>query len=268
MKRFVLALLAAVSTAQAIEPANAADQYVYVNSAAVLPASAGEPANRETHGERVLELPNDGLKWDLLVFTSPDWTAKPAEAAVVQWFATNPRLAGLKKQVRYHHRTTADFSFKHKWVQVVGNDPKQVPCVILQSAAGHKCFKASGDNLPKTADGLADAIAGKLSVAYNSGELHGMAGGVYAGESCGASAVERAGAGRLRPRPCPGPGPCPNPKVEPLVPPVTTVTTTVVPSVPDDVEDHGSQGFPVGLVLLAGAAAFAVAFIVQIKNAA
>lgn len=220
-----------------------ADRVVAVNAAA------------DQYAERVLELPNDGQKWDLIIFTSAAWETNRVEREFVSWFTTNARLAAFRKQVRFHHRTTGDFAFKHKWAKVYGTDPKLFPGLILQSAAGHKVYKASGENLPKTSAALANAISARLSTAYAAGELVGDAQELY-----GARLEGR----RLRPL-CPQP----NPNTEPLVPQVpTTVVTNVVPTIPDDVEEKDEHGSPVGLIVAVGLVTLAVAFVVQIKNAA
>lgn len=187
-------------------------------------------------GERVLELPNDGQTWDLIIFTSPTYNAVPLERQLLSWFTTNARLAALKSQVRFHHRTTADFSFHHKWVKVVGSDPKNLPTLILQNASGRKCFKVSGSNLPKTSTALADAIAAKLSTAYSAQELD--AGTLYGGPCDNR---------RCRPF-----HPRPNPVPEPLVPQAPTNVVTTVPVIPDDVNDKpaASDGPPWGLIAL------------------
>jgi hypothetical protein len=109
-------------------------------------------------GERV-ELPDDGDKWDLIVFTSDAWQQDARESAFVKGFDTDPGLKKIKSRTRYHHYTTSHPIYQSQFRSVVKDS---YPCCILQRPNGYKVYKASANNVPRSPDALCSAMKTKV----------------------------------------------------------------------------------------------------------
>lgn len=113
------------------------------------------PAIPRPREDRIVELPEDGEKWHLTV--AGDTTA----AATIKWqIEAAPRLTHLSGQVITHFYTP-DFWWVKGYLQ---EDPK--PVVMLQDRTGRIVYKASGADVPASAEELADEIEASV-LAYN-----------------------------------------------------------------------------------------------------
>ena len=102
----------------------------------------------EPRRDRVSDLPEDGDQWDLVVVT--DGSASGEQ--LVRAFKESPRLADFSSQVKSHF-----YPANFWWVTwYFGQDIK--PMVIVQDQHGQLVYKVQGDNMPATADELADEI--------------------------------------------------------------------------------------------------------------
>jgi hypothetical protein len=180
--------------------------------------------------ERVEARPEDGQKWDTIIFTTDNWQNNPAEVRLVSWFQSNDRLKAFASQTRVHYYTPSRWeygTFRH----AVGD---QFPCCIVQQPDGKRAFKASGDNIPKTADALASAISKDVA---NSVRTVPRVAHAQVDDTPTANRLPHP----FRPRPNPNPNPpCvgPNCPVNPApgVPPA--VAPAGPPVVPDTVNVH------------------------------
>lgn len=116
------------------------------------PVVQAKPVIQRPREDRVVELPEDGDEWHLTVAAD--------SGTIKQHIADAPRLTHLAGQVKTHHYG-ADFW----WVTwYLHDDPK--PVVILQDGKGRVVYKASGVNVPASAEELADEIEASVW-AYN-----------------------------------------------------------------------------------------------------
>lgn len=111
-------------------------------------------------GELVVNLPEDGHVWQTIIFTSDNWMQNPKERQFVAWFKADPKLQALCRQTKFHHITPKKVVYKYRFTGVVHDS---FPCVIVQTCNGHKVYKTSGKNVPKSAPALASQISAKLS---------------------------------------------------------------------------------------------------------
>lgn len=184
----------------------------------------------ETKAEdRVINLPEDGGLYHTSLFLHHDWRRRPRDRMLLAWFGSNPRLLSLRHQTFWHIYTERTPLFVNRYSKTV----RVLPCVRVQWPNGRVVYQASGENLPKTANGLAVKIVK----------------GIY----------------RLaRPRPCPRPHPAPDPAPEPDV----DVDVNVTPVIPDVTPDTPTQPeFPWGLLVIAVLLASAVPVVIHFKNA-
>jgi len=106
-------------------------------------------------GERVNDLPEDGKKWYISVFSDNPEHDK--------WFATDSHLKHIKGQVHYRWYGSRSAEYKERYAK---STPK-LPCIRLQNAAGQVVYNVVGvgpavTNVPATSRllsyGLFDAI--------------------------------------------------------------------------------------------------------------
>jgi hypothetical protein len=115
--------------------------------------------------ERVVDLPEDGDQWQLVIIYT-DKTRNPADRAVAAMFATTPRLQSLVAQTKVY-----EYPPTHWWaVEKLQGNP--TPAVILQAvepgnnARAKVVYKASGPNLPMDGEVLADEIQHNIETMY------------------------------------------------------------------------------------------------------
>jgi len=118
--------------------------------AATTPAPNDVPAR-----ERVIQLPEDGQAYHTTVIVSANWRERRSERYLLGWFASHPGLASLKAQTHFHQYDTTDALYKTRLAHAVPD----TPAVVVQQADGKVVYKASGVNLPQSADELAGNIS-------------------------------------------------------------------------------------------------------------
>lgn len=105
--------------------------------------------------KQIIELPEDGSWYWATVFLSKEWRTNSQERELVAWWASNQRLVSLKAQTRFKFFTDNDPMYKLRFSRSVTS----LPCVMIQDGVtGRAVYKASGANLPKSANALADDI--------------------------------------------------------------------------------------------------------------
>lgn len=125
--------------------APAVQQYV-VPRAPVQPAYVPPSRPRE---DRVLELPEDGGLFHLVIVGD---ATDPLANVLREYVAAAPRLTSVKRQTKYW-----EVASSHWWVkQYFGGETK--PLILLQDDRGQVVYKASGANLPREAEELADEV--------------------------------------------------------------------------------------------------------------
>jgi hypothetical protein len=115
--------------------------------------------------ERIVDLPEDGDQWQLVIIYT-DKTRDPADRALASMFATTPRLQSLVAQTKVY-----EYAPTHWWaVEKLQGNP--TPAVILQAVDPGKntrakvVYKASGSNLPRDGEQLADEIQHNIETMY------------------------------------------------------------------------------------------------------
>lgn len=106
--------------------------------------------------DRIINLPEDGGAYYTSVFVHANWRVRPADRTLLAWFGSNRRLLSLRSQTHYNVYTERTPLFKTRYSRTI----KALPAVRVQAADGRVTYQSSVDNLPKSADGLADEIAG------------------------------------------------------------------------------------------------------------
>jgi hypothetical protein len=116
---------------------------------------AGGPSSvrfRRPVEDRVIDLPEDGDMWHLVLVTDTSETSKTLQ----QSLAETPRLANLMGQVKVHAYPTS-----YWWVkQYFGGE--SLPIVYLATESGERVYKASGGNFPGNGEELADEIESSI----------------------------------------------------------------------------------------------------------
>ncbi len=106
--------------------------------------------------DRIITLPDDGSVYHTSVFVRADWHRRSQDRELLAWFGSDPRLQSLKAQTHFNIYTERSPLWKTRYSKTVG----RLPCVRVQAASGRVTYQSSVDNLPKSADGLADEITG------------------------------------------------------------------------------------------------------------
>lgn len=141
--------------------------------------------------ERVINLPEDAHKWHIVALVNEPQYRTAQERELIGWFDTDPRLAVLKSQCKWHVYTPKNDHYRSStW----GTEfpPSRFPGVVIARDDGHHVFVETGTDIPKTAKELGNKIA-----------------------DCW-------------PRPQPNPAPTPNP--QPFIPDTPTIPDTTPPS--------------------------------------
>lgn len=174
--------------------------------------------------DRILRLPEDGSVYHTSVFVHADWRRRPQDRTLIAWFGSNRRLLSLRSQTHYHVYTERTPLFKTRYSRTI----KVLPAVRVQTADGRVTYQSSVGNLPRSANGLADEIAGCLFK-------------------------------RRKDRNKPAPAPEPDVDVD--------VDVMPAPVIPDMAEPVEKPEFPWLLLVIAVILAGAVPVIVHFKNA-
>lgn len=85
----------------------------------------------------------------------------------LQWFATNPELAQLKKSVTWSHLRPSDKIFIERYQPVLGND---FPMVIFERADGGTIYAASGRSMPRYGSDLFAMLRESYQLAKNAAQ--------------------------------------------------------------------------------------------------
>ena len=117
--------------------------------------AATTPAPNDEARERVIQLPEDGQAYHTTVVVSANWRERRAERYLLGWFAAHPGLASLKAQTHFHQYDQGSVLYKTRLAHAVPD----APAVVVQTADGKVVYKASGANLPQSADELASNIS-------------------------------------------------------------------------------------------------------------
>lgn len=97
--------------------------------------------DRPVYGERIIELPEDGRSWHVVVFTSVEMN--PRERAILSWFDDNPELNKLKRQTHFHHYTPRS-SLWPRYYNATNPMLRTMPCVVLETSEGNIVARFSG----------------------------------------------------------------------------------------------------------------------------
>ena len=120
-------------------------------------------ASLESIQERVIDLPEDGGLWYLtLVYPDAEGKADPISRRVKTHFTTDPRLASLITQTRFHKVYPGHQTYEYRTKKSFGLSDGQT-AVILQQPDGTVCYKATGENIPTESNVLADSIAAAIA---------------------------------------------------------------------------------------------------------
>jgi hypothetical protein len=136
--------------------------------------------------ERIVNLPNDQVKWYLSVVGDP---ADSQYATVVNWFKSGD-LKKLRNQVHYREIAKGTAAYNERYARNI----KGLPTVRLQDHEGVVIYEAAGTSLPMTSGGLYGALADGVMAAQ----------GITFGGGCPFG------------RPCPKPNPQPDPAPDPV----------------------------------------------------
>lgn len=148
-------------------------------------------------GERVNDLPEDGKKWYIMVFSdNPEHNT---------WFQSDTHLVHLRKQVHYTWVGSNSPMYKERYAK---STPK-LPCIRLQDSTGKVVYNVAADKVPATSRLLSYSLHDSIRE-YR-----------QASRNCPD--------GNCRPRPSPGPV---DPPVDPLTPDEIPTITPDEPAVP------------------------------------
>lgn len=120
----------------------------------------------EPRTERIVDLPEDGDLWQLIIVYADD-KRDPVDRQVADMFATTPRLQSLMAQTKVY-----EYAPSHWWVK--GNlEGKRLPAVVLQAvepAPNNKTAKpiysVSRENMPATGEIMASEIQTTIETLY------------------------------------------------------------------------------------------------------
>lgn len=98
--------------------------------------------------EQVMELPEDGDSWHLVLIVDGSATGQQ----LLEQMKSTPRLADVASKVKFHA-----YGRDHWWVQRYMAE-EATPVVYLCDETGARVYKASGANLPASGEELADEI--------------------------------------------------------------------------------------------------------------
>jgi hypothetical protein len=151
MQRFLpavgLALLTALTVYGAMS-ARVTRRLATINACALQVAvrqariEAAEAKALAEFGDRVIDLPEDGVAWHTSVFTHDPPTSH--EQRMLAWFASDPQLSRLKQQTHFHHYTPRSSVYPRFENVTAGG----LPAIVLQDSGGQVIYKAGGANAP------------------------------------------------------------------------------------------------------------------------
>lgn len=121
--------------------------------------TADRVADHVAARDRIVDLPEDGKEYHLVLLLHNEWRKLPRERRVATMFETNAALVSLKSQCHYHVYTPADPEFK-----MFEDYVKQLPCILLETSEGAVKTKLSGDNITDDEDELAAAFNLEMKV--------------------------------------------------------------------------------------------------------
>jgi len=109
--------------------------------------------------EKVLDLPEDGERWYTVAVYRDKKLTDASDRHLAAVLASTPRLLSLQAQTRVWVVDKSDPVYAAQYAKFLGG---QTPAVVIQSASGKLCYKASGANLPADGEALADEIAASI----------------------------------------------------------------------------------------------------------
>ena len=176
-----------------------------------------------TPQQRIIQLPEDGFAWHTIIIYKDRSLTDPMDRQVSAMFSSTPRLMSLKAQTHTWEVDPTDRVNGARYAKSGGN---VMPQVWLVRSDGLSCYKATGDNIPKDGERLADEIANSIAECYP-----------------------------RPPRPGPGPDNVPQPVVQPIPNSIPDLRPQSVTT-----EDGMGQGemIIVGLLIAASAVAGAI----------
>lgn len=104
--------------------------------------------------ERVIDLPEDGNKWFTSLFLHDSWKSNSQESMVVNAFATDRRLIGLREQTIFNTYTESDPHYQETFSEAI----PELPAITVQRPDGTIVYKASGPRIPRSGAAIADSI--------------------------------------------------------------------------------------------------------------
>ena len=111
--------------------------------------------------DRVINLPEDGMKWyTLIVYSDARATPGTIDEVVKRNFATEPRLQSLLRQTRLYETHAQSQMYQERYRQHYGD---VFPLVVLQREDGFVCFESRGSQLNVSGSVLASGIARKIN---------------------------------------------------------------------------------------------------------
>jgi hypothetical protein len=93
--------------------------------------------------ERLRHLPQDATQWHTSLIVQPDWKDRPAEARAKRVLESEPHLAALKAQTKFHLLTTDDAIYRRDF----SRECPLTPCLLITRANGDVIYKESGAQL-------------------------------------------------------------------------------------------------------------------------
>lgn len=118
------------------------------------PQAAAEP-------EAGIELPDDGKKWVVMVFTHDDWRKRPRERRVVAWFrGGNRRLTQVAVEAEFLHYKESDPMYQSRFRKPYG---AKFPIVVVQDYSGGSYVNVDADGMTDDPKGLVHHITVRLN---------------------------------------------------------------------------------------------------------
>jgi hypothetical protein len=99
--------------------------------------------------------PDDAKKYWLTVITHADWAKRPNEKALIENLQKEPFLS-VARTHRFNHYTTAKKIYAERYEPSYPEE--SLPVVIRQRPDGGYVYKASGQNVPTSAESLLDEM--------------------------------------------------------------------------------------------------------------
>ena len=101
------------------------------------------------------EKPDDASKYWLTVYTHADWAKRPDEKQLIDNITSEP-VKGIAAKHRFNHITTGMKVYGERYAD---SYPEELlPVIVRQRPDGGYVYKASGQNIPSTSQGLYDEM--------------------------------------------------------------------------------------------------------------